>query len=200
MSAVLSIGITLGAVVLWLHARAAMRSEMDTTLRSAEHLISAVRSQPGLASLSSVGLTESLDRLRHVRVIRLDGGPIPPQDTDVARVPRWFSRIMAPDLAGFEPIELTVGGAHEQVILQADPSDEIRVPAGAEITFVSTTTDVLHGFNVEGTRLNMMLIPGQISRNTYTFNQPGEHLLICHEYCGLGHHMMAGRVIVEATR
>ncbi len=77
---------------------------------------------------------------------------------------------------------------------------EIRVPAGAEITFVSTTTDVLHGFNVEGTRLNMMLIPGQISRNTYTFNQPGEHLLICHEYCGLGHHMMAGRVIVEATR
>ncbi|MGQ0595448.1 MAG: hypothetical protein ACT4QB_23260 [Gammaproteobacteria bacterium] len=33
VSAVLSIGIALGAVVLWLHARAAMRSEMDTTLR-----------------------------------------------------------------------------------------------------------------------------------------------------------------------
>lgn len=74
---------------------------------------------------------------------------------------------------------------------------EIRVPAGAEVTFVATTIDVLHGFNVEGTRLNMMLIPGQISRATYRFDEPGEHLLICHEYCGLGHHTMAGKVVVQ---
>jgi cytochrome c oxidase subunit 2 len=74
---------------------------------------------------------------------------------------------------------------------------EVRVPAGADITFTATTVDVLHGFNIEGTRLNMMLIPGQISRNTYRFDEPGEHLLICHEYCGLGHHLMYGRIIVE---
>jgi cytochrome c oxidase subunit II len=74
---------------------------------------------------------------------------------------------------------------------------EIRVPAGAEVTFISTSTDVLHGFHIEGTRVNMMLIPGQISRLVHTFTEPGEHLLICHEYCGIGHHMMAGKVIVE---
>lgn len=74
---------------------------------------------------------------------------------------------------------------------------EIRVPANAEIIFTATTTDVIHGLNVEGTRLNMMLIPGQISRNRYTFDEPGEHLIICHEYCGLGHHLMSGRIIVE---
>lgn len=73
---------------------------------------------------------------------------------------------------------------------------EIRVPAGAKITFTSTTTDVIHGFNIEGTRLNMMLIPGQVSKNTYTFAEPGEYLLICHEYCGLAHHLMHGRIIV----
>jgi two-component system sensor histidine kinase UhpB len=33
---------------------------------------------------------------------------------------------MAPDTEGFESIDLTVGSAHEQVVLQADPSDEIR--------------------------------------------------------------------------
>ncbi len=91
-------------------------------------------------------------------------------------------------------------GRYEAVVIGAawrfEPA-EIRVPAGAEITFVSTSTDVLHGFNIEGTRLNMMLIPGQISRNTYTFSEPGEYLLICHEYCGLNHHAMAGKVIVE---
>ena len=74
---------------------------------------------------------------------------------------------------------------------------EVHVPAGAEITFTATTADVIHGFNVEGTRLNMMLIPGQVSRNTYTFDEPGEYLVICHEYCGLAHHTMYGRVIVE---
>jgi cytochrome c oxidase subunit 2 len=74
---------------------------------------------------------------------------------------------------------------------------EIRVPAGAEVTFTATTLDVIHGFEIEGTRLNMMLIPGRISQNTYRFASPGTHLLICHEYCGLGHQTMHARVIVE---
>jgi cytochrome c oxidase subunit II len=91
-------------------------------------------------------------------------------------------------------------GRYEAVVIGSawrfEP-EVVRVPAGAEIVFTATTPDVLHGFNIEGTRLNMMLIPGQISRNSYTFREPGEYLLICHEYCGLGHHLMAGRVIVE---
>ncbi len=76
---------------------------------------------------------------------------------------------------------------------------EIRVPEGAEVTFIGTSTDVIHGFHVEGTRVNVMLIPGQVTRFTYTFRTPGEHLIICHEYCGAGHHLMYGRVIVEAS-
>jgi cytochrome c oxidase subunit 2 len=75
--------------------------------------------------------------------------------------------------------------------------NEVRVPAGAEVTFLMTTPDVIHGFHVEGTRINVMLIPGQVARVEYTFEEPGEHLIICHEYCGIGHHNMWGRVIVE---
>ena len=75
--------------------------------------------------------------------------------------------------------------------------NEVRVPAGAEVTFLVTSTDVIHGFNIEDTRVNAMLIPGQVARVTYTFREPGEHLIVCHEYCGLNHHMMWGRVIVE---
>ena len=74
---------------------------------------------------------------------------------------------------------------------------EVRVPRGAEVTFISTTTDVIHGFNIEGTRVNMMLIPGQVSKNSYTFREPGEYLIICHEFCGPGHHLMSGKIIVE---
>ena len=74
---------------------------------------------------------------------------------------------------------------------------EIRVPRGATVTFLSTSRDVLHGFHIERTRVNVMLIPGQVSRVDHRFDEPGEHLLICHEYCGVGHHTMHGRVIVE---
>ena len=91
-------------------------------------------------------------------------------------------------------------GRYEVVMLGtawAFQPSEIRIPAGSEVTFISTSTDVMHGIHVEGTRVNMMLIPGQISRNTYRFENPGEHLLVCHEFCGLGHHLMSGKVVVE---
>ncbi len=91
-------------------------------------------------------------------------------------------------------------GEYEVVVLGRawgfEPS-EIRIPAGSRVTFISTATDVIHGFHVEGTRMNAMLIPGQITRLTYEFDEPGEHLIICHEYCGIGHHLMYGRLIVE---
>jgi cytochrome c oxidase subunit II len=94
----------------------------------------------------------------------------------------------------------TAPGKYEVVMLgQAwsfTPS-EVRVPAGAEVTFLMTTPDVIHGFHVEGTRLNVMLIPGQVTRVSQVFEEPGEHLIICHEYCGVGHHNMWGKVIVE---
>lgn len=91
-------------------------------------------------------------------------------------------------------------GVYEVVVLGQAWSfipNEIRIPAGAEVTFISTSADILHGFNIEGTRVNVMLIPGQVSRVVHRFDEPGEHLLICHEYCGLGHHLMSGKVIVE---
>jgi cytochrome c oxidase subunit 2 len=74
---------------------------------------------------------------------------------------------------------------------------EIRVPVGSHVTFTVTSADVIHGFDIVGTRINMMAIPGQITRNSYTFREPGEHLLICHEYCGVAHHTMFAKVIVE---
>lgn len=75
---------------------------------------------------------------------------------------------------------------------------EIHVPAGADVTFIGTSADIIHGFYIEATRVNMMLIPGQISRMQYRFPQAGvQKLLLCHEYCGLGHHTMSAKVIVD---
>ena len=74
--------------------------------------------------------------------------------------------------------------------------DPIEVPLGRPVTFRLTSADVLHGFQVVGTNANAMAIPGYVSQFTVTFNEPGEHLVVCNEYCGLLHHGMTGRLIV----
>ena len=77
---------------------------------------------------------------------------------------------------------------------------EIRVPAGQPVTFRLTSTDVTHGFQIVGTNANTMVVPGYISQFTTVFALPGEYLIVCNEYCGLGHHVMAGKLIVEEAQ
>ena len=74
---------------------------------------------------------------------------------------------------------------------------EIRVPRGSSVTFYATSKDVQHGFLLQGTNINFMVLPGQVSKLTATFDNPGEYLFICNEYCGVAHHTMFGKVIVE---
>ena len=78
--------------------------------------------------------------------------------------------------------------------------EQVRVPAGVPVTFRVTSPDVLHGFQIVGTNVNLTVAPGYISQVTTTFETPGEYLVVCNEYCGLGHHLMQGKVIVEAAR
>ena len=75
--------------------------------------------------------------------------------------------------------------------------NEIRVPVGSTVTFVATSKDVIHGLFIPGANVNVMLIPGQISRVTARFDREGEFFMACHEYCGIAHHTMGGKVIVE---
>ena len=91
-------------------------------------------------------------------------------------------------------------GKYQAVVIAktwAFTPDEIDVPVGADVSFVATSVDVTHGFFIVGTRVNMMLIPGQVSEFDYRFTKPGEYLLICHEYCGQLHHTMSGKVVVK---
>lgn len=73
---------------------------------------------------------------------------------------------------------------------------EVEVPKGAKVRVIATTKDVIHGFEVAGTNINMMLEPGYISEYVTTFDKAGEYLIVCNEYCGTGHHMMMSKIKV----
>ncbi len=76
----------------------------------------------------------------------------------------------------------------------------IEVPQGAEVTFKITSPDVIHGFHVEGTPINVEVIPGRVAVVRFTFRRAGEYRVVCNQYCGLGHHTMFGRLIVVPSQ
>lgn len=72
----------------------------------------------------------------------------------------------------------------------------VQVPYGAKVKIIATTRDVMHGFQVAGTNINMMLEPGYMSELVTTFDKTGEFLIICNEYCGTGHTLMMSKIEV----
>lgn len=74
---------------------------------------------------------------------------------------------------------------------------EVRLPAGSTVDLYLTSQDIIHGFKIENHNLNLMAVPGAINYMRVTFNEPGEYLFACHEFCGAAHHTMAGRIVIE---
>ena len=72
----------------------------------------------------------------------------------------------------------------------------ILVPADTPITFRVTSADVVHGFLITGTAINLMLEPGYISSVPARFDTPGDRHMPCHEFCGMGHSQMLAHVRV----
>jgi cytochrome c oxidase subunit II len=70
----------------------------------------------------------------------------------------------------------------------------IVVPTDTRVTFRLTSADVVHGFLITGTNVNLMLVPGYVSSLQARFETQGERLMPCHEFCGMGHEGMWGRI------
>lgn len=77
-----------------------------------------------------------------------------------------------------------------------DPND-VTVPRGATVNIYATSADVQHGFILRDTNVNMMVIPGQVSKLSAKFDKVGTFDFVCQEYCGLGHAVMFGQIVVE---
>lgn len=76
---------------------------------------------------------------------------------------------------------------------------ELTLPENAEVDLYFSAIDVDHGFVVPGTNLNLMVIPGAVNFAHHRFNKKGEYMVVCHEYCGLNHHNMMGKIKVLAA-
>ena len=77
---------------------------------------------------------------------------------------------------------------------------DLVVKAGTQYQIWISSVDVLHGFSIVGNNENLSLeiAPEHAIGPKLTMpTTPGTYLVVCNEYCGLGHHGMLGHIIVE---
>jgi cytochrome c oxidase subunit II len=75
--------------------------------------------------------------------------------------------------------------------LEKDQSYRLRI----------SSLDWQHGFSLQPTNINLQIHPGYEMVLTVTPTETGEFGIVCNEYCGIGHHLMTGKIyVVDGAR
>lgn len=72
----------------------------------------------------------------------------------------------------------------------------LRLQRGAEYTLHISSLDVNHGFSLYPINVNFQIVPGYDYGLRVTPSDTGDFRIICNEFCGIGHHLMLGKVVV----
>src|SRR5512146_1718802 len=83
-----------------------------------------------------------------------------------------------------ELIQVAAGRYEAHVVSKmfAFSPSPIRVPRGSVVDFYVTSPDVVHGFYVDGTDVNLMALPDAVTYGQARFDRPGRYQVICHEF------------------
>jgi cytochrome c oxidase subunit 2 len=72
----------------------------------------------------------------------------------------------------------------------------LQLQKGVQYTIHLSALDVNHGFSLYPLNVNFQVVPGYDYGLRMTPTEAGDFRIICNEFCGIGHHLMLGRVIV----
>ena len=73
----------------------------------------------------------------------------------------------------------------------------LKLKANTEYTLHLSSLDLNHGFSLYPLNINFQVVPGYDYGLRIKASEAGDYRIICNEFCGVGHHTMVGRVIVE---
>jgi cytochrome c oxidase subunit 2 len=73
----------------------------------------------------------------------------------------------------------------------------VKLKRGVEYRLHVSSFDYQHGFSLLPMNMNFHVLQGYDHVITLTPMQTGEFPIICNEFCGAGHHLMTGLIIVE---
>lgn len=73
----------------------------------------------------------------------------------------------------------------------------LELQKGQTYRILLSSIDMEHGFSLQPLNMNFQVLPGYVYVLHLTPQEAGEYSLVCNEYCGLGHHLMTGKIIVR---
>lgn len=73
----------------------------------------------------------------------------------------------------------------------------LRLREGQTYRLHVSSIDLQHGFSLQPMNMNFQVLPGYDHVLTIVPTRRGEYTIVCNEFCGIGHHMMTGKIIVE---
>jgi cytochrome c oxidase subunit II len=73
----------------------------------------------------------------------------------------------------------------------------VTVKKGEHVKLVITATDRDHGFKLDAFKINQHLKKGEPTTVEFTADQAGEFPFQCSVICGMGHHKMKGKLVVQ---
>jgi cytochrome c oxidase subunit II len=76
---------------------------------------------------------------------------------------------------------------------------ELHVPAGEPVRLVMSSRDVIHSLFIPDFRVKQDIVPGRYTKAWFNAPEPGNHLLLCAEYCGTQHSDMHTVVVVHGS-
>jgi cytochrome c oxidase subunit II len=78
--------------------------------------------------------------------------------------------------------------------------EELHVKVNTTYHFELMSRDVVHSFAIPAFRLKQDALPGRVITGWFRPNRVGTYDIQCTQMCGVGHAMMAGRIIVETQQ
>lgn len=76
---------------------------------------------------------------------------------------------------------------------------ELALQTGKRYRIWLSSADALHGFSLVGQNLNLEVAPRHAMGVWLTMGKPGRYLVVCNEFCGLGHAQMTGHLSVVSA-
>lgn len=76
----------------------------------------------------------------------------------------------------------------------------LQLEEGKSYTLHLSSTDLNHGFDLQPFNINFQVVPGYDYGLRITPTKAGDYRVICNEYCGIGHHLMIGKILVTPAK
>jgi cytochrome c oxidase subunit 2 len=76
----------------------------------------------------------------------------------------------------------------------------LELEKGVSYRLHLSSIDWQHGFSLQPTNINIQVHPSYEHVIVLTPTESGEFGVICNEFCGVGHHMMTGKIIVVDSK